>query len=47
MWFADENGGPYGESITYKELGKMLNKIECNKMLVAYFSCVGNTGLSY
>ena len=33
------------ERITYREIGEILDKIKCQKMLVSYSSCAGNTGV--
>ena len=33
------------KSLSYKELGRILNGIKCQKMLVTYCSCAGNTAV--
>lgn len=43
MHFADEQGNEYGKMVTYREIGKMLNQVKCNKMLVTTHSCAWNT----
>ena len=46
MVFADESGNEFkGAIVTYKEIGEILDKIKCQKMLVSYTSCAGNTGV--
>ena len=46
-WVESESRMVFAESrgVPYREIGEILNKIKCQKMLVAYFSCACNTGV--
>lgn len=46
MEFADEQGNEHGgEIIFYRDIGKMLNRVKCNKMLIATSSCAFNASV--